>query len=372
VQSTINGVTTTFIGSYYEKTGNTETRYYFFNGARIAMRNTGDAAPTYIHGDQLGSATNTTGQSVSSERYLPYGAIRGTSTVATPYRYTGQREEASFGLYYYNARWYDPVLGRFIQADTIVPQPANGQSWNRYTYAANNPLRYCDPTGRVAQDEAQEALGIIDDVRRVYQAIVQIDFGWVLLEDPFDSAVSVRWDEGDWLLSELKTLQGALGDLASGMLGYEAFRNAFGVTQFTKGCTEGNAGLTTGAGVIRLADGFSRWTVAHEMGHSVDYRYGGLLSVYMGFAVGAYYDPIGRSRQLNGDSWYNPGATPPPCGVDGNFNHQEDFAEAVAAHVYPDDAQWRAARFSERRYHYDSYPATARGQFIKALLVSRW
>jgi hypothetical protein len=66
-----------------------------FNGARIAMRNTGDAAPTYIHGDHLGSATNTTGQSTSSERYLPYGAIRGTATVTKPHRYTGQREEAA-------------------------------------------------------------------------------------------------------------------------------------------------------------------------------------------------------------------------------------------------------------------------------------
>ncbi len=40
-------------------------------------------------------------------------------------RYTGQREDATIGLYFYSARYYDPVLGRFIQADTIVPQPGN-------------------------------------------------------------------------------------------------------------------------------------------------------------------------------------------------------------------------------------------------------
>jgi len=39
---------------------------------------------------------------------------------AIRYRFTGQREEAALGLYDYNARWYDPRLGRFVQADSIV------------------------------------------------------------------------------------------------------------------------------------------------------------------------------------------------------------------------------------------------------------
>ena len=39
------------------------------------------------------------------------------------------------------------MLGRFIQADTIVPNPGNPQDLNRYTYGLNNPLKYTDPTG---------------------------------------------------------------------------------------------------------------------------------------------------------------------------------------------------------------------------------
>jgi len=50
-------------------------------------------------------------------------------------------------LYFYGARWYDPVIGRFIQADTIVPEPGNPQALNRYSYVLENPLRYTDPTG---------------------------------------------------------------------------------------------------------------------------------------------------------------------------------------------------------------------------------
>ena len=48
---------------------------------------------------------------------------------------------------FYNARYYDAYLNRFIQADTIVPNPYNPQDFNRYTYTRNNPLRYTDPSG---------------------------------------------------------------------------------------------------------------------------------------------------------------------------------------------------------------------------------
>jgi RHS repeat-associated protein len=48
--------------------------------------------------------------------------------------YTGQRWEAGIGLYDYNARHYDPALGRFVQADTIVPSVAHSQDFNRYSY----------------------------------------------------------------------------------------------------------------------------------------------------------------------------------------------------------------------------------------------
>ncbi|NMC34043.1 MAG: RHS repeat-associated core domain-containing protein, partial [Veillonellaceae bacterium] len=45
-------------------------------------------------------------------------------------------------LYYYVSRWYDPVVGRFLQEDAVVPEPGNPQSLNRYAYVLNNPLRY--------------------------------------------------------------------------------------------------------------------------------------------------------------------------------------------------------------------------------------
>ena len=54
------------------------------------------------------------------------------------------------GLYFYNARYYDPALGRFASADTIVPQPENPQNLNRYSYCGSNPLKYVDSSGHNA------------------------------------------------------------------------------------------------------------------------------------------------------------------------------------------------------------------------------
>ena len=45
------------------------------------------------------------------------------------------------------ACWYSPTLGRFISADSVVPDPANPQSYNRYSYALNRVLNFTDPTG---------------------------------------------------------------------------------------------------------------------------------------------------------------------------------------------------------------------------------
>ena len=63
------------------------------------------------------------------------------------YKYTGKEKDATTGLYFYEARYYDPVLGRFISPDTFVQAATDLQTLNRYAYARNNPLRYNDPTG---------------------------------------------------------------------------------------------------------------------------------------------------------------------------------------------------------------------------------
>ena len=88
-------------------------------------------------------ATDYSGQEVTGSRtlYYPYGEQRWSAsggTLPTDFTYTGQRAD-SFGLMDYHARFYDPLVGRFISADTIVPSPSDPQSLNRYSYVLGNP-----------------------------------------------------------------------------------------------------------------------------------------------------------------------------------------------------------------------------------------
>jgi RHS repeat-associated protein len=106
---------------------------------------------SYLFADQLGSTSvvaNSSGSKTAEVRYKAWGEDRYTSgTAPTSYRYTGQRIETTIGLYYYGARWYDPALGRFVQADTIIANSGNPQAWDRYAYVNNNPVNYVDPSG---------------------------------------------------------------------------------------------------------------------------------------------------------------------------------------------------------------------------------
>ena len=109
-----------------------------------------------LYTDHLGSTiTHSTmsGGTVAGANtyYLPYGSYRGTppTQTLTDRDFTGQRENRELGLLYYQARFYVPSIGRFASADTIIPDPANPQSLNRYTYVRNSPLNRVDPTGHV-------------------------------------------------------------------------------------------------------------------------------------------------------------------------------------------------------------------------------
>jgi RHS repeat-associated protein len=166
--------TTLFIGAHYGVTnpgiGQTVTKYYFAGATRVAMRKytiPQSMTVEYLLGDHLGSTsltTDSTGAKVSEIRYKPWGEIRSTWTsqpATTPayklasYTFTGQFSymddpttsgvTEGFGLLFYNARWYDPVTGRFAQADSILADPVQG--WDRFAYVNNNPLAYTDPSG---------------------------------------------------------------------------------------------------------------------------------------------------------------------------------------------------------------------------------
>jgi len=163
VLATQGGVTTAYVGNYFEWSAGSGRSYYYINNLRIGTRQ--GATMLYLLGDSLGSTSVSidASQTATAEmRYKAYGEQRVASgTLPTTYRFTGQRFDESIGLMYYGARYYDQLLGRFVQADTIVPEPGNPQRLNRYAYANNNPLTYTDPTGHFAWIAVGAAVGAL-------------------------------------------------------------------------------------------------------------------------------------------------------------------------------------------------------------------
>ncbi len=231
-KSNVNG-TTVYVGKLYERVVRgtvTEHKHYIHGGAApvavYTQRNTGVNDTRYLHTDHLGSVvaiTDESGTVVQRLSYDVYGKRRnpdwtdpiGPIASLTPRGFTGHEMDDESGLINMNAREYDPVIGRFLSADTIV-EAGFGQGLNRYSYARNNPLSYTDPTGMyslgdvisifdpvfaVAKDvndhkddiarQASRLLNNVSGIPYVGQlasiALLTSDFGYVY-----------GWSTGDW------------------------------------------------------------------------------------------------------------------------------------------------------------------------------
>jgi len=157
VKGQVNGTVTYYPGRHYNKevkeSAVTTKKFYAAAGQMVAVRSVQEAQDVlkWMLTDHLGSASvtaNENGTWNSTIQYTAFGEVRAKNGV-TPgdYRYTGQLEQAELGLYYYVARWYDPAIAHFAQADTIVPSPDNSEAYDRYAYVINNPIRNNDPSG---------------------------------------------------------------------------------------------------------------------------------------------------------------------------------------------------------------------------------
>jgi RHS repeat-associated protein len=107
---------------------------------------------TYYHNDLSGSpvvATDASGNVVWKETYRPYGERHNNSAAQAGNRigFAGKPYDSGTALSYQGARYYDPVLGRFMGVDPAEVEPHNLNGINRYAYANNNPYRYVDPDG---------------------------------------------------------------------------------------------------------------------------------------------------------------------------------------------------------------------------------
>jgi len=141
----------------YLPTGSTTARFDdgFLTGASgLGVR--------YYHADHLGSArlmTDASGNQTWSATYLPFGQEWNPQPTVNHYKFTGKERDSESGLDYFGARYDSSQYGRFMTPDPLMASATvyNPQSWNRYAYALNNPLRFIDPDG-MKEDSAEACI----------------------------------------------------------------------------------------------------------------------------------------------------------------------------------------------------------------------
>jgi RHS repeat-associated protein len=269
VKKIVGSTTTLYIGKLYECANGSCSKHIFAGGQRVALKPVGSAEIYYYHSDHLGSSsvvTNASGAKVQDLAYYPYGQTRiNTGTVDVHHKYTSQELDDSTGLYFYNARYYDPVLGRFIQADTIIPNGADPQAFNRYSYVRNNPINLVDPSGhrwgtldRIMDRGRRVVHNTADAVRENERVQVAVGVGLQVFGGPMGMA------GGSVLLSQ--------SNAGRNILAGEIIVGTAVATFYCGGC-----GAAAGALVGELVGGYS----AHRAGGNI------LSGVVVGGAVGA-------------------------------------------------------------------------------------
>ena len=166
---------TIYVDKLYEKVednGQIEHRHYVGDFAVHIIKAATDTQYTvYQHRDHIGSIAAKTDDKDGSltirfHANEPWGrrqethwggqiyeTLSGTEldeqTYATARGFTDHEHLDGVGLIHMNGRVYDPIVGRFVSPDPWIQDPENSQSFNRYSYVWNNPLKYTDPTGEV-------------------------------------------------------------------------------------------------------------------------------------------------------------------------------------------------------------------------------
>ena len=166
--ATVSGATTSFLydgANIAQELAGTSVKATILGGLGLdeIFRRTDASGPRTFLTDAQGSAlalTDDAGVTRTQYAYTPYGATTATGDVSSnPFQYTG-RENDGTGLYYYRARYYSPLFGRFISED---PTGFAGGT-NIYIYALSSPLNYIDPLGLVSIREILGQIGAVGPV----------------------------------------------------------------------------------------------------------------------------------------------------------------------------------------------------------------
>jgi RHS repeat-associated protein len=129
--------------------GSPSAEYIYVGGRRLATF--AKKAFTYHYWDHLSNrlSADANGNILRSYGSFPFGETWYESGTANKWKFTTYENDSESGLNYADARFHSPRLGRFMSLDPLSGNIGNPQSLHRYTYAANDPIQFTDPTGAV-------------------------------------------------------------------------------------------------------------------------------------------------------------------------------------------------------------------------------
>ncbi len=232
----------------------------------------------------------------------------------------------------------------------------------------------------VTKNELGEADRMVKILAETYQVQLARDWGEQA------SAGSAAWNDGFWSLQEIHILQQAVADLARAMGGAARFVHHLGSITISQIEMTSRGRAQKGLAKFTAAEvSFDAWTIVHEFGHIWDANFDWRLSIALErYTGGRTFGPAKKVKEwLNkcDEEQRRPGCNKlgyfysgtPPAGADRNFNRREDFAESVAAYVYPEQAQKKVERYRDHPLYrpllyYADYTQTARWAFVDGLV----
>ena len=200
LKKTADGKTTYYVSKDYEEVWADGAvveivKHYRSGEQKVATRD--EDGLKYIYPDQLQSSSrmaDADGNQVKAIWYMPFGGdAKEQGDAKARYRFTGKEKDDS-GLYYYGARYYDDAVGRFLAADSILPNVYDPQQLNRFAYVRNNPIKLVDPDGHLPVLAVVAVLATPAGQAAMYGAVVGLAavFGFVVA----DEAAKAADDEG--------------------------------------------------------------------------------------------------------------------------------------------------------------------------------
>jgi RHS repeat-associated protein len=140
--------------------------------ARIVGQAGGTKEILFFHNDHLGTpivVTDIEGMVVSKHRYSPFGEeLAPEGSNSHTHRFTGHERDNETGLDYMFARYYASSQARFLSVDPLDSSaaPASPQTWNRYAYTINNPVRFIDPRGLTIKVAGTDQQDYVDNLAK--------------------------------------------------------------------------------------------------------------------------------------------------------------------------------------------------------------